>query len=98
MLGNRGGHMREFWFTLSFLIGMSLVSCTQDNRDHRDDGAAARQAGRDAYRASQQVKDGARRAAQDLDHAGKEFREGWEEAKHNDRGAHPDNRDDRERH
>ena len=89
--------MRASWIALSFLVGISLISCAREDGGHRDDGAA-RQAGRDAYRASQQVKDGARRAAQDLDHASKAFRDGWEEAKRNDHTPRTDQHDDHDRH
>ncbi|MCU1236676.1 MAG: hypothetical protein JWP63_4643 [Candidatus Solibacter sp.] len=55
--------------------GLAISSCNRDE-------PAARQVGRDAYRASQEVKQGAKKAGQELRSAGKEIREGWNEAKH----------------
>ncbi|HEY2018903.1 MAG TPA: hypothetical protein VGH38_35605 [Bryobacteraceae bacterium] len=59
------------------VLGIGLISCNRDD-------PSARQAGREAYRASQDVKRGAREAGKDLRNASKQFREGWEEAKHQD--------------
>ena len=61
-------------------LGLSLTSCNQ-TYDRQPD---TREAGRDAYRASQELKKDAKRAAQDLRNAGKNFREGWNEAEHED--------------
>lgn len=57
---------------------MGLVGCVRDDRHE----PAARQAGKDAYRASRELKQGAKQAAHELRSAGKQFREGWSEAKH----------------
>ena len=87
--------MRSPWIVLAFFAALTLISCSRDDRAVRDD-PAARQAGRDAYHASQEVKQGARRAADDLENATKEFRRGWSEAKHNDKTDHrPYDRDRR---
>jgi len=40
------------------------------------------QLGRDAYRASQAAKRDAKEAAHEVEKAGKDFRQGWSEAKH----------------
>lgn len=60
-----------------------MTSC-----DRWRDDSAARQAGREAYRASKDLKKGAKRAAHDLRTAGKQFREGWKEAHEADRADH----------
>lgn len=79
--------MRTFCLAASVLLGLGLTSCNREPGEPRD-RAAARQAGREAYRASQQLKRGAKEAAHDLHDASKEFREGWTEAEHENR-AHP---------
>ncbi len=56
------------------------MSCSRDT-DHRD-GDAARQAGRDAYKGVQDLKHDAKQAARQLHDAGNQFRQGWDEAKH----------------
>ena len=75
--------MRTGLIAIFLLLGFGLTSCTREDRSHRDE-PAARQAGREAYKASQEAKRGAREAAHDLRNASKEFREGWTEAKHAD--------------
>ena len=45
---------------------------------------AAHEAGEDAYKITQKTAEAARQAAEKLKKAGREVREGWEEAKHND--------------
>jgi hypothetical protein len=75
--------MRTSCLALLFLMGLGTVSCSR--RDDRRDEPVARQAGREAARASKEVKEGARQAERDLRNAGKEFREGWNEGKHTDR-------------
>ena len=67
------------------LIGMALISsgvtsCSRST-DRRDD-EAARKAGRNAYRATQDLKHDANEAARQLRDAGSQFREGWNQAKH----------------
>jgi hypothetical protein len=63
------------------LIGLILASC---NRDAHRGEPAAREVGKDAYRASQEIKRGAKEAVQEVRKAGKEVREGWNEAKRED--------------
>jgi hypothetical protein len=41
-------------------------------------------AGEDAYKAAAKAKELARQAAEEVKKAGKEARDGWEDAKHND--------------
>ena len=65
--------MRTFTIALVLACGGGLISCT------RQDQPTARQAGRDAYDATREIKHDAKTAAQDLRKAGKEFREGWAE-------------------
>jgi hypothetical protein len=65
------------------VLGFGLISCNRDDDGHRS-RESARQAGREAYRASQEVKQDAREAERNLRNAGKDFRDGWEEAKHED--------------
>ena len=73
--------MRTWGLALIFVVGLMLASC---NRDSRRDEPAARQVGRDAYRASEEIKRGAKKAAQELRKAGKEVRQGWNEEKRKD--------------
>ena len=61
-------------------LGLGLIGCDRPNRDQ----PSARQAGRDAYHATQDLKRDAKDAARQLRQAGKQFREGWSEAKHQD--------------
>ena len=73
--------MRACGLALMLMAGLILASC---NRDARRDEPAARQVGRDAYRASEDIKRGAKEAAQEIRKAGKDVRQGWNEAKHED--------------
>ncbi len=65
---------------------LSLISCYGVNDGDRD---ASRRAGREAYRASKDLKRGAREAEHQLRTAGKEFRDGWAEESRRDRAEHP---------
>ncbi len=56
-----------------------LGACT------RKDDTSAHQVGREAYHATQDIKKGAKKAANELKKAGKEIREGWAEAKREDK-------------
>lgn len=67
--------MRVWYIGLVLMAGAGLSSCS------RRDEPAASQAGREAYRTSQEIKRGAKKAAKELQRAGKELREGWNEAK-----------------
>jgi hypothetical protein len=57
-----------------------------DDRRAREEKAdqAAHKAGEEAYRAAQKTKELTREAVDKLKKAGREVREGWEDAKHND--------------
>jgi hypothetical protein len=72
--------MRAFEITIAVAAGLLLASCNRQDTTHRD-SPAARQVGREAYRASEDIKRGAKEAAQELKKAGKEVRQGWNEAK-----------------
>ncbi|MFN7994232.1 MAG: hypothetical protein U0Q18_11545 [Bryobacteraceae bacterium] len=65
-------------WTVGFVAAVVLSSggCTRDKEE-----PAARQIGRDAYKLKQNLKQGAREAAQELRKAGKEAHAGWNEAK-----------------
>lgn len=71
--------MRTSLFTLSLAIALGLAGCARD--DHRNE-PAARQLGREAHHAADDLKRGADKAAQEARQAGKQFRQGWEEGKH----------------
>ena len=74
--------MRISYITLVLGAVLALSSCTREDTAHRDE-PAARQAGREAYRATQDIKRGAKEAAEQVRNAGKELRQGWNEAKRN---------------
>lgn len=59
---------------------LSLISCNQSPRRQPD----AREAGRQAYQASQNLKRDAKQAAHQLHDAEQQFREGWDEAQRAD--------------
>jgi hypothetical protein len=61
------------------LLSSGLTSCSR-HAERRDD-SAARQAGRDAARATQDLKHDANEAARELRNAGNQFREGWNQGK-----------------
>jgi hypothetical protein len=77
--------MRAVLLTIAAAAAL-LTGCTRDRRGE----PAARQAGREAHRAADDLKRGAEKAAAEARHAGREFREGWKEGKHD-----PPPRDDR---
>ena len=66
-------------------LAMGLGACNR-NEAHRDE-PPSKQAGRAAYEASQKIKEGARKAAKELNHAAKNAREGWNDAKREDRNS-----------
>ena len=74
--------MRTFSIILVLAAGIGFTSCNRDDR-YRD-GPTAREAGREAYRASQAAKKDAKEAERELRNAGKDFRDGWNEAKQRD--------------
>ena len=79
--------MRISIIALVLALGIGLSSCDRDDSTRRET-PEARQAGRDAYRAAQAAKRDLKEAERELEKAGKSFREGWLEAKHNDKNSH----------
>ena len=75
--------MRSFYVAMVLAIGAGMIGCSRDG-GARGEGPAARQAGHDAYRASQAAKQDAKEAARAVQKAGKDFQQGWNEAKHQD--------------
>ena len=75
--------MRASQLALAGIVALGMISCTRNDAPRRD-GSAARQAGRDAYKATQEIKRGAKEAEKELRNAGKDVREGWNEAKRKD--------------
>lgn len=73
--------MRAKWIGLPLLAILALASCERKGETNRNE-PAARQVGREAYQAGQDIKRGAKKAANDIREAGRQFREGWSEAKH----------------
>ena len=73
--------MRISWFGLLLFSSLAFTSCSQTPRRDQPD---AREAGREAYRASQKLKREAKDAANQLHDAEKEFRQGWGEASRED--------------
>lgn len=75
--------MHKVWLgaILAAIVGVS--GCSRTERDRRGE-PAARQVGREAYDASQDIKRGAKKAAQELRKAGKELQRGWNEEKRED--------------
>ena len=72
---------------LVLALAVGLSSCARDD-DARRESPEAREAGRKAYRAAQAAKQDLKQAERQLEKAGKSFREGWLEAKHNDKNSH----------
>ena len=70
--------MRGFGPVLMIIVGLNFSACSRE--DHRDE-PAARQVGRDAARASEEIKAGAKKAGKAIQKAGKELRQGWNEEK-----------------
>jgi len=75
--------MRSLCIVLVLALGLGIVGCSRADNSGSDP-AAARQAGRDAYRASQAAKRDAKDATRELEKAGKDFQQGWYEAKRED--------------
>jgi hypothetical protein len=81
-----GGAVRGFKFSLIVAVALGFAAC--DRRDSaRTDEPAARRAGKAAYNLKQDLKKDAREAADKLRKAGKEAREGWNDAKHEDQSG-----------
>ncbi len=70
--------------SIGLLVGTLLLSsCSRED-------PGARQVGRDAYHATEQIKRGAKKAAKELREAGKEVRQGWNEARRESKGKEKD--------
>ena len=76
------------------LVALGLAAC---NRDDADRKSASREAGRVAYRLSEDAKHAAEKARRELRDAGKEARQGWNEARHEAKATSKAPRRDRER-
>jgi len=76
--------MRVSRLVLSITLSAVLWGVSCKRSDTPRDNTAARQAGRDAYHATQEIKRGAKQAAKEIRNAGKEMREGWNDAKRTD--------------
>ena len=77
--------MRTSLIGILVLAAETLTSCNQTARRSEPN---ARQAGRDAYRATQNLKKDAKEAARQLHEAEEQFREGWSEASRENQNAH----------
>ncbi len=81
------------WIPSYILLGALLIGAaacdrpvnTNDSRTREEKtDQAAHRAGEDAYKAAAKTKELARQAAEELKSAGREARDGWEDAKHSD--------------
>lgn len=77
--------MRALNLSLIVAVALGLGGCNRGETKH--DEPAARKAGRAAYNLRQDLKRDAQEAAQELRKAGREAREGWNEAKHEDQSS-----------
>jgi hypothetical protein len=75
--------VRAFNISLIVAVALGFGACNRQD-SARPDEPAARRAGKAAYNLRQDLKKDAKEAAQSLRKAGKEAREGWNEAKHED--------------
>jgi hypothetical protein len=75
-------------FNISLIVAVALGSAACSRQESgRTDEPAARRAGKAAYNLKQDLKKDAQEAADKLRKAGKDVREGWNEAKHEDSSA-----------
>lgn len=72
------------------LLGAAACDRPENTGDRRTreekTDQAARKAGEDAYKVTQKTKEVTEEAVEKLKKAGREVREGWEDAKHRDSG------------
>jgi hypothetical protein len=78
--------VRTFNISLIVAIALGCAACSREE-SARTDEPAARRAGKAAYQLRQDLKKDAREAAHELHKAGKDVRDGWNEAKHEDRST-----------
>ena len=74
--------MRTWSIFFPVVLALGLAACGQTSRHEEP---AARQAGRDAARATQDLERDANKAARELRDTGNQFRQGWNEGKHEER-------------
>ena len=67
---------------LALFLAVFLAACNHHDRDNPDNRSAAREAGREAYKLSQETKRLARQAGRQLRQASKEAHQGWNDEKH----------------
>jgi hypothetical protein len=63
---------------MALTLAASLTACA------RREEPTARELGRETYQAGENIKKGAKKAAKEIRDAGKEFGEGWSEARRKD--------------
>lgn len=81
-------------YAIVLIAAFTFISCDRtQTTDRGRSEPAARQAGREAYDASREIKHGAQQAARDLRSASKEFRQGWNERRAERRDQPPPRRD-----
>ena len=78
--------VRAFNISVIVAVALGLVACNSQESAHTDE-PAARRAGKAAYTLKQDLKKDAREAADKLRKAGKDARDGWNEAKHEDQSG-----------
>ena len=81
--------MRTSVIALVLTCGFGLISCARRDEPARRDDPSAREAGREAYDASREIKQGAKTAARELRDAGKEFQQGWRERQRESKDPEP---------
>jgi len=72
------GVMRPWFATVLVCLAIGIAGCSR-NDEYRD--SAAREAGRFAYRITQETRQAAKKADRKLREASREARKGWNEAK-----------------
>lgn len=71
------------------ILTLACIALAACNRQDTRTQPTARQAGREAYQATRDLKKDAKKAAEQLRAAGKQFQQGWQEQKHADHNAPP---------
>jgi hypothetical protein len=87
--------MRTYLLGVLLLGGWLLISCSNSQQQNRNE-PSAREAGREAYRATEDLKHDAQKAERELRDAGNQFKNGWNQAKHQnheqDNGPHDEDK------